>query len=194
MLDDKVRAEMIFYAMTNDYSDADRYERFALACKLDEKAAEIGGVVSGLAEQMPRTEGALAILETASATGLTAVGVMAELARVGIPQTYTSLDKEQNLLRYAQLRKRGDVFVWGDFEQLPFADATFDIYIMMGAEGLRTKGTFYPEVYRVLKFGGYYVMPQIGPRPIVSPTEIHTARCSGLSVVRADNYLIAQKN
>ena len=194
MIDDRVRAEMLFYATTGDYSDAARYERFALDCKLDEKAADIGMVVKYLASQIPAAGKPLEILETASATGLTAVGVTSELTRAGISHVYTSLDIEQNLLHYAMLRRRGDKFVQGDFEQLPFARCVFDIYIMMGAEGYRPNGTFYPEAYRVLKFGGYYVMPQIGPRPIVRAPEKNAALQSGLRIVRADNYLIAQKD
>ena len=194
MIDDWLRVEMIFYATTNDYSDADRYERFALGCKLDEKAVDIGRVIKHLADQILGTGKSLEILETASATGLTAVGVMTELARAGINHVYTSLDIEQSLLRYAMLRGRGNKFVRGDFEQLPFASSVFDIYIMMGAEGYRPSGRFYPEVYRVLRFGGYYVMPQIGPRPIVGTSEENAALRSGFSIVRADNYLIAQKS
>lgn len=189
-----MRAEMRFYATTHDYSDADRYERFALDCKLDEKAVDIGRVVKSLAFQIPGVNEPLEILETASATGLTAVGVVSELARAGISRVYISPDIEQNLLRYAMIRARGDRFVRGDFECLPFASCVFDIYIMMGAEGYRPNGTFYPEAYRVLKFGGYYVMPQIGPRPFVKTDEKNAALQSGLSILRADNYLIAPKN
>src|SRR3989344_2177196 len=127
MLSDRVRAEMVFYATTNDYSDADRYERFALDCKLDEKAAEIGGVVTYLSDYIPCFGAPLRILETASATGLTALGVASELARAGIECVYTSLDIEQNLLLYAKLRGRGNAFVGGDFENLPFEKSTFDI-------------------------------------------------------------------
>ncbi len=194
MIDDRVRAEMLFYATTHDYSDAARYERFALDCKLDDKAADIGRVIKYLAEQMPGTGKPLEILETASATGLTAVGVISELARAGISHVYASLDIEQNLLHYAKLRGRGNRFVRGDFELLPFASSLFDIYIMMGAEGYRSRGSFYPEAYRVLKSGGYYVMPQIGPRPIVKTAEKNAVLRSGFCIVRADDYLIAQKS
>ncbi len=184
---------MIFYATTNDYSDADKYERFALACKLDEKAADIGGVIKHLADQLAGTGTPLQILETASATGLTAVGVISALAQAGVSHAYTSLDIEQNLLRYARLRGRGDRFVRGDFERLPFANSLFHVYIMMGAEGYRPNGKFYPEVYRVLRPGGYFVLPQIGPQPIVGEAEKNAAVRSGLCIVRADNYLIAHK-
>ena len=194
MISDKMRAEMIFYAETNDYSDANRYENFALGCNLGEKAIEIGGVVKYLAGQMPDTRRPLEILETASATGLTAAGVTSELTRAGVVHSYISLDIEQNLLRFAQLRRRGEGFVQGDFESLPFADVMFDFYIMMGAEGYRPSGRFYPEVYRVLKPGGYYVMPQIGPRPVVQRPEIDAALRSGLDIVRADSYLIVRKS
>ncbi|MFY9462045.1 MAG: class I SAM-dependent methyltransferase, partial [Candidatus Sungiibacteriota bacterium] len=146
MIDDWVRAEMLFYSTTNDYSDADRYERFALGCKLDEKAVDIGRVIKYLSDQIQGARKPLEILETASATGLTAVGITSELARAGINHVYTSLDIEQNLLHYARLRGRGDKFVRGDFERLPFACCAFDIYIMMGAEGYRPSGRFYPEV------------------------------------------------
>ncbi len=193
MISDKARAEMIFYATTGDYSDAERYERFALECKLDEKAVEIGTYVAYLAYQIPIAKGPLEILETASATGLTAAGVTSVLTRIGIDHVYTSLDIERNLLDFAKQREMGDRFVRGDFENLPFADGTFDIYIMMGAEGYRSSGRFYPEVYRVLKSGGYYIMPQIGPEPVVNPAEIDTASRSGLLIVEADNYLIAKK-
>ncbi|KKU51652.1 MAG: hypothetical protein A3H69_02600 [Candidatus Sungbacteria bacterium RIFCSPLOWO2_02_FULL_47_9] len=194
MLGDRVMAEMIFYATTNDYSDADRYERFALDCKLDEKAVEIGKIVRYLSGYIPRFGAPLKILETASATGLTAVGVTSELARAGIKHGYTSLDIEQNLLLYAKLRQRGNSFVRGDFENLPFEQSAFDIYIMMGAEGYRPNGGFYPEAYRVLKSGGYYVMPQIGPQPIVRIAEKEDVLRSGFIVIRADNYLIARKS
>ena len=194
MIDDRVRAEMIFYATTHDYSDAARYERFALDCTLDRKALEIGGVINNLSAHISSSGKPLAILETASATGLTAAGVTTQLARFGITHTYTSLDIEPNLLQYAKERGRGDVFVRGDFERLPFAADAFDIYIMMGAGGYRTDGMFYPEVHRVLRVGGYYVMPQIGPNPFANTSEIHTALQSGLSIVRADHYLIAQKS
>lgn len=193
MLDDRVRNEMIFYATTNDYSDADRYENFALACKLDEKAVDIGLVIKYLAGQVSDNGRLLKILETASATGLTAYGVTTELSRAGINHIYTSLDIEQNLLAFAMRRGRGNEFIRGDFEQLPFTSGVFDIYIMMGAEGYRPNGTFYPEVYRVLRSGGFYVMPQIGPRPVVRAEEKNAAMDSGLLVLRADNYLIAEK-
>lgn len=193
MLEDWLRREMVFYAETDDYSDAERYERFALGCKLDKKAFEIGRVMRNLVAGTPVVERTLAVLETASATGLTAVGVIAELSQVNVNCIYTSLDIEKNLLQYAMLRGRGNNFVRGDFEELPFKDSSFDIYIMMGAGGYRPKGTFYPEIYRVLKFGGYYVMPQIGPEPIVKMAEINAAMEFGFRVRRADNYLIAQK-
>ncbi|MFQ5973862.1 MAG: class I SAM-dependent methyltransferase [Alphaproteobacteria bacterium] len=191
MIDDHVRSEMIFYATTGDYSDAERYEKFALACNLDKKAFEIGRVVRGLVGTL-KVRRPVEILETASATGLTAVGVAKELTKSGIKHIYTSLDIEQNLLDYAKACGRGDKFVQGDFENLPFADESFNIYIMMGAEGCRPKGKFYAEVYRVLKSGGHYVMPQIGPRPIVSDLEKDNALKSGLTIVRADNYLICK--
>lgn len=193
MLDDRLRTEMIFYATTNDYSDAGRYERFAFDCKLDEKAADIGRVVRELIDHMPYPDKRVEILETASATGLTAAGVTAELMEEGVEHGYTSLDIEPNLLGYAKARKRGRRFVCGDFERLPFGNDSFDIYIMMGAEGYRPRGSFYPEVYRVLRQGGYYVMPQIGPRPQVSEAEKNDALRAGLCIARADNYLIAQK-
>ena len=85
------------------------------------------------------------------------------------------------------------MFVQGDFEDLPFKNDAFNIYIMMGAEGYRPTGQFYPEVYRVLKVGGYYVMPQIGPSPSVSTDEKNDALESGLKILRSDNYLVAQK-
>lgn len=191
---DRARAEMIFYATTGDYSDAERYERFAFDCNLDMKAFEIGAVVKELVSKMRDQTSPVEILETASATGLTAIGVTARLLCAGVTCVYTSLDIEQNLLDYAQARGRGDAFVQGDFEDVPFADDMFDIYIMMGAEGCRPKGTFYTEVWRVLRGGGYYVMPQIGPRPVVSMQEKENALKSGLKIIRADNYLIAQKH
>ena len=194
MLDDWVRTEMVFYAETNNYSDADRYERFALGCKLDEKAFDIGRIVKSLAGQIPGAGKPLEILETASATGLTAHGVTTELRQAGISHVYTSLDLEQNLLRFAMERTRGHRFVRGDFERLPFVSFVFDIYIMMGAGGYRAGGTFYSEVYRVLRPGGFYVMPQIGPCPIVKTAEKNAALESGFRIVRADNYLIAQKS
>ncbi len=66
-------------------------------------------------------------------------------------------------------------------------------HILYGKEGYRPTGQFYPEVYRVLKPGGYYVMPQIGPQPIVSTDEKDNAVKSGLKIIREDNYLIARK-
>jgi len=189
-----MRREMVFYATTNDYSDAERYEKFARKCGLDAKAFEIGSVVRGLVEGAQNRNEAVKILETASATGLTAVGVTAVLEEARITHTYTSLDKEKNLLDYARLRGRGDLFVRGDFEGLPFADGLFDIYIMMGAEGYRPKGTFYAEVRRVLKSGGHYVMPQIGPHPVVGEREKETAVQAGLTIVRADNFLVAKRS
>jgi len=183
---------MIFYANTGDYSDADRYERFALDCKLGEKAFEIGSVVKYLVGKILNQSKSIEILETASATGLTAVGVTEELVKVNIKHTYTSLDIEQNLLCYAEARKRGDNFIQDDFENLPFTDNAFDIYIVMGAGGYRPKGTFYPEVRRVLKVGGYYIMPQIGPRSFTSTHEKDRVLNSGLIIVQKNNYLIAQ--
>lgn len=186
---------MIFYATTHNYSDAERYERFAIDCKLDKKALEIGAVVRGLVSDLrERGRPPVQILETASATGLTAVGVVAELTRARIMCIYTSLDAEQNLLNYACARGRGHKFVQGDFEALPFSDEIFDVYIMMGAAGYRPKGTFYSEAYRVLRSGGYYVMPQIGPQPTVSEREKADAMSAGFIIIRADNYLIAQKS
>lgn len=193
MINDTARAEMRFYAETGDYSDPERYERFALSCELDKKALEIGDVVRLLASQMPDLGKPLRILETASATGLTAVGVTAKLREASISHTYTSLDIEPNLLNLAKFRKRGDFFVQGDFELLPFASGTFNIYIMMGAEGYRPNGKFYPEVWRVLRAHGYYVMPQIGPRGVVGAAEITAAAQVGLGIIRADNFLVAQK-
>ncbi|MBI2047764.1 MAG: class I SAM-dependent methyltransferase [Parcubacteria group bacterium] len=192
-LTDELRAEMIFYATTNDYSDAERYEKFARACNLHKKAFEIGAVVRGLIAGMHGRGNPVEILETASATGLTAVGIMMELVLEGVACSYTSLDREQNLLDYAKERGRGDIFVQGDFEDLPFSDDSFDVYIMMGAAGYRPKGTFYSEVWRVLKLGGYYVMPQIGPQLSVSKRETNEAEQAGFTIIRADNYLIAQK-
>ena len=104
------------------------------------------------------------------------------------------LDIEKNLLEYARVHSRGDRFVRGDFERLPFAAGVFDLYIMMGAEGYRPNGTFYPEVYRVLRQGGVYIMPQIGPDPVVKEDEKVAATDSGLSIVRADNYLVCRKS
>ena len=191
MITDKVRAEMRYYAETGDYSDAARYEQFALDCKLDQKGVEIGKVAVGLARVHWKP---VEILETASATGLTAAGVTAELTKEEIEHAYTSLDIEPNLLAYAKERNRGDRFVRGDFENLPFADGSFDIYIMMGAEGYRTRGQFYAEVYRVLGPGGYYLMPQIGPSPLASNDEILAARSAKLRVFRFDKYMIAKKD
>lgn len=193
MLTDKVRDEMVYYATHGDYSDAIRYEQFAKDCRLDVKAHEIGGVIVELAKKMlPRIE-PIEILETASATGLTAVGVKVQLEMEGINNFYTSLDIEQNLLDYAREHKRGNAFVLGDFNALQFPSEIFDIYIMMGAEGYRNEEKFYPEVYRVLKRGGYFVMPQIGPRPIVSPWEKRMARKLKFKILRKNNYLIAKK-
>lgn len=193
MLDKHLRAEMIFYATTDDYSDADRYERFAKNCHLDKKGAEIGLVVLGLLSQIRQAAYPLQILETASATGLTAAGVVSELTRNWISHEYTSLDIEKNLLDYAKNYGRGHNFSLGDFEQLPFEDFSFDVYIMMGAEGYRSKGTFYSEVHRVLRPGGFFIMPQIGPNPVVSDVEKQNAILAGLIVVREDDYLIAKK-
>jgi len=193
MLDPRIRDEMIFYATTGDYSNAERYEKFALDCKLDAKAIEIGRTVQYLTYQWLCPVQPVHILETASATGLTAVGVSSHLTNIGIRHVYTSLDIEHNLLRYAQARKRGHRFVQGDFERLPFADGVFDIYIMMGAAGYRVRGTFYSEVHRVLKGRGFYVMPQIGPSLAVDEAEKKTAVKAGLTILRKNNYLIAQK-
>ncbi|MDP3726405.1 MAG: class I SAM-dependent methyltransferase [bacterium] len=195
MLSQRLRSEMVFYATTDDYRDAERYERFARDCKLDEKAFEIGLVVKALVLQIQKTWwNPVEILETASATGLTAVGVKATLERAHIKHVYTLLDIEKSLLDYAKARGRGDVFVLGDFEDLPFASETFHIYIMMGAEGYRTnKETFYAEVKRVLRRGGYFIMPQIGPQPIVSNAEKDSVLKSGLEIIQADSYLIARK-
>ncbi len=193
MLSDHLRSEMIFYATTGDYSDAERYERFALGCELDVKASEIGAVVRNLALNEHGYGDVVEVLETASATGLTAAGVISECAKAGIVCVYTSLDREKNLLEFARERRRGDMFVQADFEDLPFASMTFHIYIMMGAEGYRPKGTFYLEVRRVLRVGGFFVMPQIGPRPVVGDSEKEDVLKSGLELVRADNYLIAKK-
>ena len=126
MLDKRVLEEMIFYATTNDYSDAGRYEKFCLDCKLDIKGFEIGNVVKDLARSFPRGK-RIKILETASATGLTAVGVCTKLLHAGIAHTYTSLDIERNLLSYAKFRRRWRKFVRSDFNKLPFAASCFDI-------------------------------------------------------------------
>ncbi|OGF82736.1 hypothetical protein A2924_01700 [Candidatus Giovannonibacteria bacterium RIFCSPLOWO2_01_FULL_44_16] len=50
MLDEKIRKEMVFYATQNDYSNAGRYERFCLDCRLDLKGFEIGNVVKDIAK------------------------------------------------------------------------------------------------------------------------------------------------
>lgn len=192
MLPDDLRAEMRFYAETDDYSDAERYERFAVKCKLDKKAFEIGRVVRDLILSVSNRRDVVKILETASATGLTAVGVKSVLEKARIKHVYTSLDREPNLLDFAYARGRGDVFVKGDFNALPFAHAQFDIYIMMGAEGYRTEDVFYAEVRRVLKKGGYFIMPQIGPHPVVSEREKESVVKAGLKLVRVDNYLVAK--
>lgn len=193
MLSEKIRAEMIYYATYGDYSDAARYEKFALDCNLDIKAYEIGNIIVELVKKtLPRLE-PIEILETASATGLTAVGVKAQLNKKSIKNFYTSLDIEQNLLDYAKDRGRGDAFVLGDFNELYFPSEMFDIYIMMGAEGYRDKRKFYQEVYRVLKSDGYFVMPQIGPHPVVSSQEKDIARQSKFTILRRGNYLVAQK-
>lgn len=189
----KALDEMRFYAEFDDYSDPDRYETFAKECGMDKKAFEIGGVIVELANLMPNNR-PLTILETASATGLTAVGVTAELKKAGIAYIYTSLDIEPKLLEFASIRGRGDRFVRGSFNCLQFGADMFDIYIMMGAEGYREMEKFYSEVYRVLRPGGYYVMPQIGREPVkVRPEEKAAAERAGLTVIRADNYLVAQK-
>ncbi len=184
---------MVFYATTGNYSDPERYEQFARECGLDKKAFEIGSVVRDLTFPMQNQVDPVEILETASATGLTAVGVKAVLKEAGIHHVYTSLDKEQSLLDYAEARERGDVFMQGDFENLPFGSDAFDIYIMMGAEGYRPRGTFYSEARRVLRHGGCFIMPQIGPRPFVNEKEKGDAMAAGFEIIRVDNYFVARK-
>ena len=194
MLDSRLRDEMVFYATTGDYSDAPRYEKFALDCKLDEKGAEIGRMVHFLLRLMSHLPEPIQILETASATGLTAAGVKAQLTYARIDNVYTSLDIEPNLLEYARARDRGARFVQSDFERLPFANDMFDVYIMMAAEGYRPRGTFYSEVHRVLRPRGFYVMPQIGPHPYVGIEEKYAVLRAGLCIAQAEDYLIAQKS
>ena len=185
LTEDQLR-EMRFYATANDYSDAERYERFALSLKLDERGREIGDVVASLAPAR--------ILECASATGLTAAGVKERLAAAGISATYHSLDIEDALLRFASARSRGDCFAQGSFEHVPFS-GDFDVYIMMGAMGYRSSpDAFYAEVARVLKPGGHFVWPLIGIETRASDEEREAMARNGLTVVRdAGGFVVCRR-
>lgn len=136
--------------VANAFSDAANY--------YDAYARVQKSVASQVLNKVMTTDASSNILDLGSGTGALS-GSLSQLGRYVV-----ALDIAQGMLQYAKHRDCADGFVAADFEQLPFAEASFDLIVSsLAIQWCRNLSRLFAECSRVLKPNGRIVLATLGP-------------------------------
>jgi ubiquinone/menaquinone biosynthesis C-methylase UbiE len=97
------------------------------------------------------------ILEVGSGRG----GGASYISRYYSPRKYTGMDISTSIINFCNnyYNIQGLSFVKGSAEKLPFADQSFDVVVNVeSARAYNDLDTFFKEVHRVLRPGGYFLI------------------------------------
>lgn len=120
------------------------------------------------------------VLEVGAGRG----GGAAYIARYFRPQTYTAMDISQHVVNFCARRHRAVSnlrFVRGVAEELPFANASFDVVVNVeSARCYASISDFFRETHRVLRPGGRFLFADMIKREDVSGLAPLLERCGFL--------------
>ena len=115
---------------------------------------------AGLADTIAPAPG-LSVLDLGGGTGLNDALLAEKGARV------TILDRSEAMLKRARQKNLPVRLVLGRAEQMPFADASFDVVLISDAwHHFQAQGQVAREVHRILKPGGRVVVVAFDPRQL----------------------------
>lgn len=167
---------------------AAEYDAYVLSKGRDSVACAVRDVLSGVRAGYAKTD----IVEVAMGTGI----VTARLRQLS-HASVVSCDIRSDWVQYAiqQGRTPADCVAIANFEHLPFADGSFDVWTGLAFLHHRVDPqVVYTEALRVLKPGGMVLLPWVKPKAGSVDREAALMVGAGLRVVRSEAwYLLAEK-
>lgn len=77
------------------------------------------------------------------------------------------LDLAEGMVKHASANKKSSVWLCGDAESLPLADASVDVFFSsLAIQWCENNQALFAEIFRVLKPGGYIVFATLGPNTL----------------------------